>query len=103
MGGGVPGTPGDKGKGKEVDGGMEAPGQDVGMGGGDGEGDDDDGKGEKRRKNSYKHLIKGLPGASYHYNITPSLDPSIVACVAEWPVCTSVLIILLLRHQASTR
>ncbi|KAH6909111.1 hypothetical protein BKA70DRAFT_225380 [Coprinopsis sp. MPI-PUGE-AT-0042] len=62
MGAGVPGTPGDKGKGKEVDGGMETPGQDAGMGGGDGEGDDEDGKGEKRRKNSYKHLIKGLPG-----------------------------------------
>jgi hypothetical protein len=63
MGAGMPGTPGDKGKGKEVDGGMETLGQDGGLGGGDGDGDDEDGKGEKRRKNSYKHLIKGLPGA----------------------------------------
>lgn len=74
MGAGVPGTPGDKGKGKEVDGGMETPGQDVGMGGGDGEGDDEDGKGEKRRKNSYKHLIKGLPGALCQLNLSSSLE-----------------------------
>ncbi|TFK20300.1 hypothetical protein FA15DRAFT_682613 [Coprinopsis marcescibilis] len=58
-------SPGDKGKGKEVDVDMS----DVGGGGrpphGLGEGDDDDGPGgkkEKKGKNSYRHLIKGMPG-----------------------------------------
>ena len=50
----TPGTLG-KGKGKEAD-------MDLGDGG---DGDDDDvtgGKGEKKKKNTYKHLIKGIPG-----------------------------------------
>lgn len=55
-----PSSPGgaDKGKGKEKDFAMATPddGQD---------GDDEDGgKGDKKKKNSYKHLIKGIPGAS---------------------------------------
>ena len=50
----MPGTL-DKGKGKEVD-----------LDPGDGaDGDDDNvtgGKGETKKKNTYKHLIKGIPG-----------------------------------------
>lgn len=63
----------DKGKGKEVDpaialpqaqtpGGLPTAGVDAP------DGDDDDGaggKGEKKKKNSYKALIKGIPGASF--------------------------------------
>ena len=61
---------GDKGKGKEVDmdGGDGAAnvGSEALPGGGEGEEDDGAaGKGEKKMKNSYKHLIKGLPGACF--------------------------------------
>ncbi|KAG6851091.1 hypothetical protein H0H93_000971 [Arthromyces matolae] len=59
----VPATPGangilDKGKGKETDG---SPGTPVANEAGDGD-DDDGGKGDKKQKNNYKHLIKGIPG-----------------------------------------
>ncbi|KAH0585167.1 hypothetical protein H2248_008423 [Termitomyces sp. 'cryptogamus'] len=56
----TPGTNGglDKGKGKEAEGGPVAP---VAHEGGDG-GDDDGGKGDKKQRNNYKHLIKGIPG-----------------------------------------
>jgi hypothetical protein len=50
----------DKGKGKEV---VRTPGS-AGLGGG-GDVEDEDGtgsKGEKKKKNNYKHLIKGVPG-----------------------------------------
>lgn len=51
----------DKGKGKEMVGTPDTPGQlEVG------DGDDEDGaggKGDKKKKNNYKHLIKGIPGA----------------------------------------
>lgn len=64
----MPPTPGvngvsDKGKGREV---AETPGS-AGVAD-NGDGDDDDGpggKGERRKKNNYKHLIKGVPGASH--------------------------------------
>jgi hypothetical protein len=59
----------DKGKGKEVVHGnavtMGNTPADVDLGDG-GDGDDDDvagGKGEKKKKNTYRHLIKGIPGA----------------------------------------
>jgi hypothetical protein len=59
----------DKGKGKEVVHGnvvtMANTPADVDLG--DGDGDDDDaagGKNEKKKKNTYKDLIKGIPGAS---------------------------------------
>ncbi|KAF8071919.1 hypothetical protein FPV67DRAFT_906210 [Lyophyllum atratum] len=59
----TPITPGangilDKGKGKEVEGVPMTPGAGDG-----GDGDDEDGgKGDKRKRNNYKHLIKGIPG-----------------------------------------
>ncbi|KAF5382009.1 hypothetical protein D9615_004376 [Tricholomella constricta] len=48
----------DKGKGKEVDGLPATPGA---ADGGDGD-DDEGGKGDKKKRNNYKHLIKGIPG-----------------------------------------
>lgn len=54
-----PATPGaiDKGKGKEKELATATPNDDQ-------DGDDDEGgKGDKKKKNSYKHLIKGVPGA----------------------------------------
>ncbi|KAF8656267.1 hypothetical protein AX16_002703 [Volvariella volvacea WC 439] len=55
----------DKGKGKEVASGGLGGTQGVGVAG-VGEGEDDEGpqagKGDKKRKNNYKHLIKGIPG-----------------------------------------
>ncbi|KAG6842325.1 hypothetical protein C0991_010614 [Blastosporella zonata] len=59
----VPATPGatgvvDKGKGKEMEGGSLTP---VAQDGGDGD-DDDGGKSDKKQRNNYKHLIKGIPG-----------------------------------------
>jgi hypothetical protein len=56
----VPGTL-SKGKGK-------APDVDLGDGG---DGDDDDVKGEKKKKNTYKHLIKGVPGVLQLFAIFP--------------------------------
>ncbi|KAG6862568.1 hypothetical protein C0995_000116 [Termitomyces sp. Mi166 len=58
----VPVTPGangglDKGKGKETEGGPVTPVVHEGDGG-----DDEGGKGDKKQKNNYKHLIKGIPG-----------------------------------------
>ena len=47
----------DKGKGREV----PMPEGDVEMQDGH-DGDDEEGKGEKKKKNNYKHLIKGIPG-----------------------------------------
>lgn len=60
----------DKGKGKE----REVPPRDVASptaahtpgAGNDGDDEDGQGKGEKKWKNSYKHLIKGIPGMSRH-------------------------------------
>lgn len=68
VGAGQSGGPGDKGKGKEVDPEMGGAGASMGSEGvpGAGDGEDEDGargKGEKKLKNTYKHLIKGLPGA----------------------------------------
>ncbi|KAG6909059.1 hypothetical protein DXG01_002212 [Tephrocybe rancida] len=59
----APVTPGanglvDKGKAKEVEGGPVTP---VAQDGGDGD-DEDGGKGDKKQRNNYKHLIKGIPG-----------------------------------------
>ena len=59
----APVTPGanvglDKGKVKETEGGPVTP---LAHEGGDG-GDDEGGKGDKKQKNNYKHLIKGIPG-----------------------------------------
>ena len=56
----------DKGKGKE----REVPPRDIGSpataqtpgAGNDGNDEDGQGKGEKKWKNNYKHLIKGIPG-----------------------------------------
>lgn len=67
VGAGQSGGPGDKGKGKEVDPEMGGAGASMGSEGvpGAGDGEDEDGargKGEKKLKNTYKHLIKGLPG-----------------------------------------
>ncbi|KAG6879545.1 hypothetical protein C0992_001550 [Termitomyces sp. T32_za158] len=58
----APVTPGatgglDKGKGKETEGGPVTPVAHEGDGA-----DDEGGKGDKRQKNNYKHLIKGIPG-----------------------------------------
>lgn len=53
----------EKGKGKEV---MDTPGSSGIADGGDGDDDEATGKGEKKKKNTYKHLIKGVPGTSYH-------------------------------------
>ena len=55
----LPPIPGrvDKGKGKEV----PMPEGDVEMQDGH-DADDEDGKGDKKKKNNYKHLIKGIPG-----------------------------------------
>ncbi|TFY81878.1 hypothetical protein EWM64_g2135 [Hericium alpestre] len=47
----TPFPPPDKGKGKERESGTPPP-----------DGDDEDGKDGKKKKNSYKHLIKGIPG-----------------------------------------
>ncbi|KAF8626997.1 hypothetical protein AX15_004581 [Amanita polypyramis BW_CC] len=64
----IPGVVGvaDKGKGKEKDVVMDGPaGAGVPLTGGPGVAggaDEDAGKGEKKRKNTYKHLIKGIPG-----------------------------------------
>lgn len=55
-------TPGalDKGKGREVSVGTPLAAGD----GGDGEdGDDEGGKGDRKLKNSYRHMIRGIPGA----------------------------------------
>lgn len=49
----------EKGKGKEV---MDTPGSSGIADGGDGDDDEATGKGEKKKKNTYKHLIKGVPG-----------------------------------------
>lgn len=66
-GAGASGASGDKGKGKEVDVGMGEAGGNVGSEAlPEADGDDEDGgggKGDKKMKNSYRHLIKGLPGA----------------------------------------
>ena len=37
--------------------------------------DDDDGKDGKKKRNSYKHLIKGIPGASVPPSLIPDVDP----------------------------
>jgi hypothetical protein len=50
----------DKGKGKEMV--VGTPGSSAVADGGDGDDDEAAGKGEKRKKNNYKHLIKGVPG-----------------------------------------
>jgi len=55
---GAHGVP-DKGKGKEIEG---TPGSSGVADGGDGDDDETTGKGEKKTKNAYKHLIKGVPG-----------------------------------------
>lgn len=67
-GAGAFGASGDKGKGRDFDMGSSETGGNVGSevvpGTGDGEEEDAAGvKGEKKMKNNYKHLIKGLPGA----------------------------------------
>lgn len=50
----------DKGKGKEI---LVPP---TSPGGGGGDDDDDDGPGEKgKKKNSYRFLVRSLPGAYY--------------------------------------
>ena len=52
----------DKGKGREVVGTPNTPGLPDG-----GDGDDEEGmggKGDKKKKNNYKHLLKGIPGES---------------------------------------
>ena len=56
----------DKGKGKEIaiEGGVSLP---VTSGQGMAAGTDEDAKAEKKKKNSYKHLIKGIPGTSPRY------------------------------------
>ncbi|GJE85678.1 hypothetical protein PsYK624_017570 [Phanerochaete sordida] len=62
----MPPSMGDKGKGKE----REVPPRDIASpaaaqtpgGGNDGDDEDGQGKGEKKWKNNYKHLIKGIPG-----------------------------------------
>ena len=52
----------DKGKGKEI---VGTPGS-VGVAdGADGDDDEATGKGEKKKSNTYKHLIKGVPGTFY--------------------------------------
>ena len=63
-------TPGglDKGKGREVSVGTPrtplAPTTPAANDGGDGEdGEEDGGKGDRKLKNSYKHLIRNIPGA----------------------------------------
>ncbi|TEB34805.1 hypothetical protein FA13DRAFT_1753727 [Coprinellus micaceus] len=66
-GAGAFGASGDKGKGRDFDMGSSETGGNVGSevvpGTGDGEEEDAAGvKGEKKMKNNYKHLIKGLPG-----------------------------------------
>lgn len=43
-----------------------APDTPMAVDGADDDADDDGGKGDKKRKNNYKHLIRGLPGASPH-------------------------------------
>lgn len=53
----------DKGKAKEV---VGTPGSSGVADGGDGDDDEATGKGEKKKKNTYKHLIKGVPGVFYH-------------------------------------
>ena len=66
----VPGTA-SKGKGKA---------DDVDLGDG-GDGDDDDVKGEKKKKNTYKHLIKGIPGVllnPFVLILLPSIFPQIL-------------------------
>ena len=63
----LPPSTSDKGKGKE----RELPPRDIASpaaaqtpgAGNDGEDEDGQGKGEKKWKNNYKHLIKGIPGA----------------------------------------
>ena len=60
--------PQDKGKGKEVPVGTPRTPFNVttpaAVDGGDGDdGDEDGAKGEKKKKNGYRHLIKGIPGA----------------------------------------
>lgn len=60
-------TPGalDKGKGREVSVGTPlAPTTPAAGDGGDGEdGEDEGGKGDRKLKNSYRHMIRGIPGA----------------------------------------
>jgi hypothetical protein len=58
---GASGVP-DKGKGKEI---VGTPGSSGIADGGDGDDDEGTGKGEKKKKNTYKHLIKGVPGTFY--------------------------------------
>ena len=58
----------DKGKGKEKEipvFNAATPAADTPGAGDDGEGDDTPGKAGKKWKNSYKHLIKGIPGAFF--------------------------------------
>ena len=45
---------------------MGTPGSSGVADGGDGDDDEATGKGEKKKKNTYKHLIKGVPGVFYH-------------------------------------
>jgi hypothetical protein len=52
----------DKGKGKEV---VDTPGSSGIADGGEGDDDEATGKGDKKKKNTYKHLIKGVPGKLY--------------------------------------
>lgn len=55
---------GNKGKEKEPDGGVPATPDGAASGAAAGDDDDEDGeKGSKKKKNSYRHLIKGVPGA----------------------------------------
>lgn len=86
MGAGASGGLGDKGKGKEVDVSMSEVGGNTGSealpGAADGEDEDGPGgKGDKKMKNSYRHLIKGLPGEPP----LPSLaaEPRTNICMAE--------------------
>jgi hypothetical protein len=72
-----PPTPGgmDKGKGKQRETSMPfAAPTPAGLNDGDGD-DDEGGKGDKRRKNNYRHLIKGIPGVHFvPYNISNMLS-----------------------------
>jgi len=55
----------DKGKGRERDSAVATPAEADHADGGDADDDDVPGaKGEKKKKNTYRHLIKGIPGMS---------------------------------------
>lgn len=63
-----PPTPGgvDKGKGREVPPATSPiQGREQSPPGGDGDDEDGTGRGDKKKKNNYKHLIKGIYGASF--------------------------------------